>query len=81
LFLLLAGWAASLAAAHEPHSHRGATYEVTAPVELDAGQKRLLLAISDSETQSLAPARFSLLVQFDTLVIGKIIDTPFSGHW
>jgi len=35
---------------------------VTAPVQLAEGDRRLLLDVTDTETQSLTPARFSLLV-------------------
>lgn len=47
---------------HEASGHHGPTYEVTTPIELSAGQKRLRLQVLDAATGRPAAARFSLEV-------------------
>ena len=60
----LTGFAAPLAAHphHDEPSHRGPTYEVTAPVQLDNNDPRLVLQIVDAASGQPLAARFSLVI-------------------
>ena len=48
--------------AHELAGHRGPTYEVTHPLQLEPGQRRLKLTILDADTGEPTAARFSVTI-------------------